>query len=60
MDHMERVLDFYAEPYDPGRPVVCLDGTSTQFVADVRPSTAAGPGQARREDCEYLPTGPRG
>lgn len=44
---MERVLDFYAEPYDPERPVVCPEETSTQLLADVRPSTASGPGQAR-------------
>ena len=24
--HMEDVLDLYAEPYDPQRPVVCFDG----------------------------------
>ena len=27
--HMEEVLDLYAEPYDPQRPVVCFDETST-------------------------------
>ena len=26
---MEDVLDLYAEPYDPQRPVVCFDETST-------------------------------
>ena len=26
---MEDVLDLYAEPYDPERPVVCFDETST-------------------------------
>ena len=26
---MEDVLDLYAEPYDPNRPVVCFDETST-------------------------------
>ena len=25
---MEDVLDLYAEPYDPERPVVCFDETS--------------------------------
>ena len=33
---MEDVLDLYAEPYDPNRPVVCFDETSTQLLADVR------------------------
>ena len=31
--HMEDVLDLYAEPYDPQRPVVCFDETSTQLLA---------------------------
>ena len=29
---MEDVLDLYAEPYDPQRPVVCFDETSKQLV----------------------------
>ena len=33
---MEDVLDLYAEPYDPQRPVVCFDETSTQLLAEVR------------------------
>ena len=28
MARMEDVLDLYAEPYDPQRPVVCFDETS--------------------------------
>ena len=32
---MEGVLDLYEEPYDPRRPVVCFDETSTQLL--VRP-----------------------
>ena len=33
---MEDVLDLYAEPYDPDRPVVCFDETSTQLLAGWR------------------------
>ena len=51
--HMEDVLDLYAEPYDPQRPVVCFDETSTQLLADARPPIPAAPGQPRREDYEY-------
>ena len=29
MANMEDLLDLYAEPYDPRRPVVCFDETST-------------------------------
>ena len=36
--HMEDVLDLYAEPYDPQRPVVCFDETSTQLLAETRPA----------------------
>ena len=34
--HMEDVLDLYAEPHDPQRPVVCFDETSTQLLAETR------------------------
>ena len=37
MANMEDVLDLYAEPYDPQRPVVCFDETSTQLLAETRP-----------------------
>ena len=53
MAHMEDVLELYAEPYDPQRPVVCFDETSTQLLADARPPIPAAPGQPRREDYEY-------
>ena len=44
--HMEDVLDLYAEPYDPQRPVVCLDESSTQMLSDNRPPLPAEPGKA--------------
>ena len=47
------VLDLYAEPHDPERPVVCFDETSTQLLADVREPLPAKPGRPRREDYEY-------
>ena len=53
MAHMEDILDLYAEPYDPQRPVVCFDETSTQLLADVREPLPAKPGNPRREDYEY-------
>ena len=59
MAHMEDVLDLYAETYDPQRPVVCFDETSTQLLADLRPSIPAAPGRPRREDYEYLRGGTR-
>ena len=50
MAAMEDVLDLYAEPHDPERPVVCFDETSTQLLADVREPLPAKPGRPRRED----------
>ena len=57
--HMEDVLDRYAEPYDPQRPVVCFDETSTQLLSDARPSLPVEPGKPRREDYEYRRQGTR-
>jgi hypothetical protein len=51
--HMEDVLDVYQRPYDPHRPVVCLDETSRQLVADVVPPEPLAPGQPARQDYEY-------
>ena len=59
MAAMEDVLDLYAEPYDPKRPVVCFDETYTQLLADVRTPLPAKPGRPRREDYEYLRAGTR-
>ena len=57
--HMENVLELYAEPYGPQRPVVCFDETSTQMLADTRPPLPAEPGKARRQDYEYRREGTR-
>ena len=57
--HMEDVLDLYAEPYDPHRPVVCFDESSTQLLADSRPPLPVASGRPRREDYEYVRAGTR-
>ena len=57
--HMEDVLDLYAEPYDPQRPVVCFDETSTQMLSDARPAIGVEPGKPRRQDYEYRREGTR-
>ena len=59
MAHMEDVLDLYAQPYDPRRPVVCFDETSTQLLADTRPPLPAQPGRPARQDYEYRREGTR-
>ena len=50
---MEDVLEVYTRPYDPRRPQVCLDETSRQLVAEVRPPRPAEPGRPARQDYEY-------
>lgn len=54
---MEDVLDLYAEPYDPARPVVCLDERPVCLRADARPPLPPAPGRPAREDYEYRRTG---
>ena len=51
---MEDVLGVYTRPYDPARPVVCLDETSRQVLADVRPPLPIAAGVPRRDDPEYV------
>jgi hypothetical protein len=50
---MEDVLDLYAEPHAPARPVVCFDETSKQLVAEARAPLPMGPGRPERVDYEY-------
>ena len=50
---MEDVLDVYCRPYDAARPVVCMDETCKQLVAEVRAPIPAAPGQVERYDVEY-------
>jgi hypothetical protein len=49
---MEDVLAVYERPFDPLRPVVCLDETSRQLLADVRPPWPVAPGRPARADPE--------
>ena len=49
---MEDVLDLYAKPHDPHRPVVCFDETSTQLLADVREPLPAQPGDSKERTFE--------
>ena len=51
---MEDVLDLYAQPHDPKRPVVCFDESATQLVGHARPSQPAAPGKPARLDYEYV------
>lgn len=50
---MEDILDVYQRPDNPSRPVVCLDETSRQLLADARPPQPPAPGHPARYDPEY-------
>lgn len=54
---MEDVLDLYAEPLDPRRPVICFDESPIQLIGEVRQPIPAEPGQLERYDCEYRRNG---
>jgi transposase len=54
---MEDVLDLYAEPPDPARPVVCLDESPVQLIGEAREPILAAPGQIERVDYEYRRNG---
>ena len=54
---MEDVLDVYHSPHDPARPVVCLDETSRQVLAEARPPLPPAPGRPARRDPEYVRAG---
>ena len=51
---MEDVLDTYARPLDPSRPVVCVDEGGKQLVGDVREPLPVRPGSPAKEDYEYV------
>jgi len=54
---MEDVLEVYKRPYDPKRPMVCMDESSKQLLADTRTTLPIEPGQIQRYDYEYVRQG---
>ncbi len=53
---MEQVLQVYAKPHDPRRPVVCMDEQPKQLIRDVCKPIRTSTGQ-RRVDHEYIRQG---
>ena len=54
---MEDLLDLYAEPHDPKRPVVCFDESPIQLIGEVRVPIKPKPGKRYRYDSEYKRNG---
>jgi len=55
--HMEDVLDVYQRPYDPLRPLICMDETSKQLLGEIRSPLPPVPGHPARYDAEYVRQG---
>jgi hypothetical protein len=50
---MEDILAVSTRPYDPLRPLVCMDEMPEQLLAHTRPPIPPAPGQPERVDYEY-------
>ena len=50
---MEDVLELYAEPHDPARPVVCFDEASKELHGEVAEPVPPAPGSPAKQDYEY-------
>lgn len=51
--HMERVLSVYKRILNPRNPVVCMDESPKQLIAETKVPISASPGQPARHDYEY-------
>jgi hypothetical protein len=51
---MEDVLAVYQRPFDPKRPLVCMDEISKQLLSDSRPPLPLQPEKPERYDYEYV------
>lgn len=54
---MYDVLDLYEEPYDPRRPLLCVDEKPKQLLWEKRRPIPMRPGSAERYDYEYVRNG---
>ena len=54
---MEDVLEVYVRPHNESRPLVCLDETSKQLVAETRQPLPMRRGEPARYDYEYARNG---
>ena len=55
MAAMEGILEVYQRPYDPLRPVACIDETSKQLIKEER--IPCGPGTPEKVDSVYVRNG---
>jgi len=50
---MEMVLDVYKRPFDPRNPVICMDESPKQLIAETRIPVLCSHGKPARHDYEY-------
>jgi hypothetical protein len=55
--HMEDVLEVYTRPFDPRRPLVCLDEQPVPLIGETRRPLPPIPGSPARYDYEYVRNG---
>lgn len=54
---MEQVLEVYRRPYDPRRPVVCMDEQPKQLISEEQRPLPGQPGTVERRDYLYVREG---
>ena len=54
---MEDVLDIYSLPYNPNRPVICMDELPYQLLGEARKPMEMRPGSKKKIDSEYVRNG---
>jgi len=54
---MEDVLEVYSRPYNPNRPVICMDEKPYQLLDDKRDPLPMRPGSVEKVDSEYVREG---
>ena len=51
--NIEMVLNVYKRPFDPKRPVVCMDESPKQLIAETKTPISASPGSPTKHDYKY-------
>lgn len=54
---METILDLYEQPYDPKRPLLCVDERPCQLIDDILVPLPLEPGKPKRQDYHYKRNG---
>ena len=50
---MEKVLDVYKRPYNPQKPVICMDESPKQLISETKVPILEAPGRPARHNYEH-------